>query len=193
MITAHQVRSVLALLNLLQPEVRLYKSDVDLREMVVRTARLLRPLARQRNVEIRHEGLDHLPRHISGDRALLEQLLFVLIDNAIKYSVPADQLRRGAHDGPVVIVDGADSRTEVAVVRVLNRGFTIAPQEVPRAFEMGFRGAQAMRGDVGGTGRGLFLAKRIVEAHGGEISYQVYGEEQLNVFTIALPASERGP
>ncbi len=100
---------------------------------------------------------------VMGDRLAMRQALQNLIDNAMKY---------GAGESSWIGVRVAavkDAGGEAVEIRVADRGPGIPPDEQGRIFEPFFRGARAMRDQVHGTGLGLSLTKKIVEAHGGTI------------------------
>jgi signal transduction histidine kinase len=67
----------------------------------------------------------------------------------------------------------------------------VAPEELPRIFEPFYRGRDAAAREVGGSGLGLSLVRRIVESHGGRVTVE-RGRERGSVFTIRLPALAEG-
>jgi PAS domain S-box-containing protein len=93
-----------------------------------------------------------------GDAGRLEQVLNNLVSNAIKYSP----------DGGRIEVSGRASAGEV-IVTVSDEGVGIPLKEQPRVFERFFRGTRERHQRTPGAGLGLYLAKAIVEAHGGRI------------------------
>jgi len=110
---------------------------------------------------------------VSGDRDLLVLVFRNLLDNALKFSTPDDQVEvRVSEDG------------HTAIIEVVDTGTGIAPDEVPHIFEELYRGENA-RG-VPGSGLGLRLAERIIALHDGAI--QVRSKpERGSVFTVRLP------
>jgi len=110
---------------------------------------------------------------VSGDRDLLVLVFRNLLDNALKFSTPADRVEvRVSEDG------------HTAIIEVVDTGTGIAPDEVPHIFEELYRGENA-RG-VPGSGLGLRLAERIIALHDGAI--QVRSKpERGSVFTVRLP------
>jgi len=99
-----------------------------------------------------------LPR-ITADAALLRRVLDNLLDNAAKYGEP------GAPVELTAAVDGEALRVEVR-----DRGIGVAAEDLPRLFEPFFRTERSRSRTAGGTGLGLTLCQRIVEAHGGRIA-----------------------
>lgn len=115
---------------------------------------------------------------VRGDAARLKQVFDNLLRNAIKYD-PAE----GSIDVRVERVD------ECVRVSFIDRGIGIPPEDLPRLFERFARAANARRAKISGTGLGLFIARMIVERHGGRIEVSsTVGEG--STFTVALPAFE---
>jgi signal transduction histidine kinase len=95
---------------------------------------------------------------IQGDEIRLRQVLDNLVNNAIKYAP------RG---GDIVVGGEMDDRYITVYVR--DSGVGIAEDELEHVFERFYRVNDAMSKKTKGTGLGLYLAKAIVEAHGGTI------------------------
>ena len=107
------------------------------------------------------------------DRDRLGQVLDNLLSNAVKYSRPGGEI--------VVRVEPNGSE---AWVRVVDEGEGIPPETLPRLFERYYR---ADRSDPKvGLGLGLYIARMLVEAHGGRI-WAESTPGQGSTFTIALP------
>jgi signal transduction histidine kinase len=118
---------------------------------------------------------------ILGDRAALRQVLENLLANAAKHG----SKDRGWIGVFASRAAGGDSNA--VEVRVADRGPGIPSGEREHVFEAFFRGRRAIEDQVHGTGLGLNLAKRIVEAHGGSI--QVKSEPgQGTEVVVRLPA-----
>ena len=95
---------------------------------------------------------------VHGDPRRLEQVLANLVSNAIKYS---------PHGGTIRISGRATPRE--VIVTVTDEGIGIPPEEQERIFERFYRASAARARQTPGTGLGLYLARAIVEAHGGRI------------------------
>ncbi len=112
-----------------------------------------------------------------ADRERIHQVLFNLLDNAVRFTPP----------GGRVTVSAQAAGTTVRV-RVEDTGVGIPPEHLPRLFERFYRAdAARARGD-GGTGIGLAICRSVVEAHGGRI----WAESEPgrgSVFTFELPAA----
>jgi two-component system, OmpR family, sensor histidine kinase KdpD len=120
---------------------------------------------------------DGLPEVIA-DRDLIALALRQLIDNALKYSPPGS---------PVTV--GAGLKDHSIVICVADRGPGIPDRERERIFEKFYR-RQNVKTHVPGTGLGLYIAREIVRAHGGDV--WVEGDPgQGSEFCVALPVSAR--
>ncbi len=121
---------------------------------------------------------DHFPL-VEGDEARLEQVLSNLLTNAIKYSP----------NGGTIRVRGQVLPDQV-VVTVSDEGIGIAPAEQTRIFDAFYRVDDAPTRRTQGTGLGLYLAKAVVEAHGGRI--WVESEPgQGAAFSFSLPLTQK--
>ena len=132
-----------------------------------------------RGVDVRNDVPPDLPT-LPADRERLHQVLFNLIDNAVRFT-PAG--------GSVTV--SARRRNGSVEVAVSDTGAGISPEHLPRLFERFYRADPARARGDGGTGIGLAIARSVVEAHGG----QIHAKSQPgrgSVFTFDLPA-ERSP
>jgi two-component system phosphate regulon sensor histidine kinase PhoR len=112
---------------------------------------------------------------VRADPDRLRQVLFNLIDNAIKYNKEGGQITISA------VQDNAWVKVTVA-----DTGIGIPTKDIPRIFERFYRVDKARSRELGGTGLGLSIVKHIVEAHGG----MVFATSQLgqgSVFSFTIP------
>ena len=122
-----------------------------------------------------HAGGGLLPVFVDPMR--LEQVLSNLVSNAAKY---------GDDDSPIEVrIEGCDGEDEIAVT---NRGAGIDREELPRLFNRFMRTARARSARVPGLGLGLYIAKGVIEAHGGRI-WAESTPGQTTTFHIRLPAA----
>ncbi len=120
---------------------------------------------------------DDLPL-IRGDSVLLGQVLFNLIDNAVKYG----------NGEPVVIY--ARRNGDEAVISVTDLGKGIPPQDLERVFDKFFRRGKA-DGRMPGTGLGLAIAKGFVEAMGGHIRAESPAQKRRGTrITLRFPVEQ---
>jgi two-component system sensor histidine kinase KdpD len=117
---------------------------------------------------------------VMADPELLQLALRQLLDNACKYSVPGSAV--------TVSIDGQDEWVEI---RTSNRGSPIRPSERSKIFTRFYRGAETGHWTPG-SGLGLYVALKIVHAHGGNLDLEVgASNEQATVFRLALPRARR--
>jgi len=148
--------------------------DVDVSELVRRTVDEFcgSPQARQHRVEM---SADLGSVHARADSEVLRTVVWNLLENAAKYSPSCD-----------TIWVGVQQQATAIVFTVRDRGVGIPRTEQRHVFEKFVRGASAKASGVGGAGVGLAMAKRIVEAHGGDIA--VESEPGAgSTFTVTLP------
>jgi signal transduction histidine kinase len=146
-------------------------ADVDLAQLVRDSAAAAEH--GQDEVAVKALVRDPLPA-VRGDRDRLRQVLVNLIDNAVKYSAPGDEVQ----------VEAASSNGRV-VIEVRDSGPGISPEHQRVIFEK-FGRVQVGEAAKPGTGLGLFIARSIAEAHGG--SLEVRSAPQLGAtFRLSLP------
>jgi len=113
---------------------------------------------------------------INGNRDQLEQVFYILIDNAIKYSEEKIAIRTMKRNGAAVFQ-----------VEDYGRGMTKENQE--RIFDRFYRVDKARSRDTGGTGLGLAIANTIAEEHNGKLSVEST-EGNGSEFTLRIPISD---
>jgi two-component system sensor histidine kinase KdpD len=119
---------------------------------------------------------DAVATGVMADPELLQLALRQLLDNACKYSVP----------GSAVTVS-IDSQDEWVAIRTSNSGSRIQPSERSHIFERFYRGVEA-RHKAPGSGLGLYVARKIVHAHGGSLDLETgTTAHQHTAFRLALP------
>ena len=106
----------------------------------------------------RYEVVSSGPVVVIGDRDHLEQVLANLVDNAVKYSAPDGQVR--------IRVSSADGEARMVVE---DEGIGIPPDQLARVFDLFVRSSEAEARRTPGLGLGLYIARGIVERHGGRI------------------------
>ena len=114
---------------------------------------------------------------VEADRTRLEQILYNLIDNAVKFNRPS---------GSVSV--SAEEREGYIAISIEDTGVGIAALDLPRVFERLYRGDKSRSRKTEGAGLGLAIVKHLVHAHGGELS--VASElGQGSRFTFTLPVA----
>lgn len=130
-------------------------APVNLSEIAATVARQLAPIATAKGLDLRSEIEPHII--VAGDAGRLQQLVVILLDNAVRYTGSGEvDLRVSQHGNDVVL-------------SVTDTGPGIPAEHHARLFERFYRVDSARSSEEGGTGLGLALAKWIVETHGGRI------------------------
>jgi signal transduction histidine kinase len=154
--------------------------DVDVAELAQECLVALRPALAEAAATVETRFEDGLP-WVKADPAALRRAVLNLLQNAVKYGgeSPRIGLRITAVRGP--------GRPEVRIA-VEDHGLGIGPGERDRIFEPFVRGEEAQARQIRGSGLGLSLVKRIVEAHSGHIGVTSAPGEG-STFVLAIPAS----
>jgi len=131
--------------------------EVELREEVAHVIDDLQARAADKKITLQNSLPAEVRARADTDR--LQQVLFNLIENAIKY---------GRAEGGVII--GGEMKSEGMVeLWVKDDGPGIPTEAKERIFERFYRVDRARSRETGGTGLGLSIVKHIVQAHGGEV------------------------
>ena len=118
------------------------------------------------------------PTYVDGDGTRLVQVFANALNNAVKFTP------RGGH-----IWFTGEQRYNEAVVRVRDTGMGIAPDVLPRVFDMFRQAEPILERSAGGLGIGLTLARRLVEMHEGRIEIRSAGRGQGTEVEIRLPTT----
>jgi len=145
---------------------------------------LLRPLFDDAKLEARVNIAEDADR-ARFDRTRLEQILINLLGNAIKFSPPGAAIEISTR--AVSHVREGGSERECVEFRISDRGPGVAPAHRQRIFEPYVQVGE--ESGAGGLGLGLAICKRLVEAHGGEISVQGCSEGGSS-FVFTIPVSD---
>ncbi|MBA4329159.1 MAG: hypothetical protein C0428_13100 [Polaromonas sp.] len=114
---------------------------------------------------------------VNMDESLMQRLVLNLLGNAIKYTP----------EGGTIWVKVVQEGTEI-VFRVEDTGIGIAPDILPRIFELFTQERSASDRVPGGLGVGLAMVREIAELHGGSVQARSAGEGRGSEFTVRLPA-----
>ncbi len=109
-----------------------------------------------------------------GDAVAFQQMLSILLDNAVKYSDAGGSIRLDAY-----------RKKQKTVIEVYNTCGQLDKNDLARLFERFYRGDPSRSASIPGTGVGLSIAKAIAAAHGGDISAKSADGKSI-VFTVAL-------
>ena len=163
------------MLSSLEQSDQLNKSEFSMHSLVSDVVDTLELVAKEQghrlslNITEPFEGLFY------GDRDRLEQLLYNIISNSIKYT---------PNGGKITVTAG--QQYNKVYIKVKDTGIGIPEKDLGRLFERFYRVDKARSREKGGTGLGLAISKGIVDNHGGTISVQSEVNKGTEV-TITLP------
>jgi signal transduction histidine kinase len=148
---------------------------VDLRTVVSAAVDALVPAAEAKGVRI-ERVLEAPDVPVSGDPDRLQQVIWNLLVNAIKFTPAGGSVHVTAlRQGPVAIITVADT------------GEGIAPELLPFVFDRFRQGDASVTRPHGGLGLGLAIVRHIVELHGGKVQVESRGTGQGATFGVLLP------
>ena len=169
------VQDLLDLSRLESGEVNLNLAPVDVGRVVQEVVETYREQARAKGVSlVAAEGSG--AAEATADESRLQQVLSNLVENAVKFTPSGGEVRVEV-----------ERRGRWQEVRVLDRGFGVAKEDMPHVFERFYKADRAQ--DQGGTGLGLAIAKHIVQSHGGRIWVESR-DGGGSVFGFTAPAAQ---
>jgi CheY-like chemotaxis protein len=169
------IADVLDLSRIVSGKLRLQLSPIELPPIVDAVLDTVRPVAEAKGIAVR-KIVDAVPCLVSGDPDRLQQVVWNLLSNALKFTP------RG---GSVEIHIGCrDGNAEIAVS---DSGIGISPDLLPHVFERFRQGDASSTRRYGGLGLGLAIVRHLVELHGGRVYAQSRGAGQGATFTVEIP------
>lgn len=173
---AHLVDDLLEVSRVITGGIQLHQQQLEMRGIVDRAVESARPLIDRRKHEL-SVTLPAEPLWLTGDPTRLEQVVVNLLNNAAKYTDEGGQIRL------TVDQEGGD-----VVLCVRDTGVGIAPELLPRIFDLFTQAERTLDRSQGGLGIGLSLVQKLVELHGGNVEARSGGLGQGSVFIVRLPA-----
>ena len=156
-------------------KIQLHREPLDITRLMTIAAESIAPLATAAGHTL-HVEPPARALIVSGDSARLVQVFTNVLQNAVKFTP-------GAGD----IWFTAEAHADLAVVRIRDTGIGIAPDALPRVFEMFHQAEPILERTVGGLGIGLTLARRLVEMQDGQIEIRSAGTGQGTEVEIRFP------
>ncbi|MFA6376731.1 MAG: ATP-binding protein [Candidatus Paceibacterota bacterium] len=151
---------------------------VNLEDIVSALVGTYSELFKQKRLTLEFEKPKKALPQVKIDVEKMRLVVSNLIENAIKYTPAGGKIS--------VSVGGDDANIKISV---RDTGMGILKDQEPRIFTKYFRGSNAIRMETEGTGLGLFIAKNIVETHGGKIDF-VSREGEGTIFTFLVPVAK---
>jgi signal transduction histidine kinase len=172
---ARLIDDILDVSRIVSGKLELSVAPLNVREVLNVAMDAIRPTIAAKQLEL-HVDLTNVPLVIIADASRLQQVLWNLLANAVKFT-PAG--------GSISVA--LQPHGDVARITVSDTGIGIPPRFLPHVFER-FRQAEGGASRThGGLGLGLAIVESIVELHGGRVPVASDGEGRGSMFTVTLP------
>ena len=169
------IEDLLDMSRIISGNVRLDVQRVELSEIINAAMESVKPTAETKGVRL-EKVIDRLVGSVSGDQARLQQVLWNLLTNAIKFTPKGGKVR--------VFAEGMQSHVEISVA---DTGEGISPDFLPHLFERFSQADGSAKRKHRGLGLGLSIVKNLVEMHGGTVRANSRGQGQGATFIVHLP------
>jgi signal transduction histidine kinase/DNA-binding response OmpR family regulator len=174
------VDDLLDVSRITQGRIQLQRRPIDLSSVIAQAAETIEPQLREKRHRISIATSSSVPLYVNGDFARLVQCIGNILSNAVKYTDPGGEI---------------SVRTRVehmsVVIEISDTGVGIAPELLPRVFDLFVQSDRTLDRAQGGLGIGLAVVKRLVQMHDGEIRARSAGVGHGSTFEIRLPRIAR--
>jgi PAS domain S-box-containing protein len=172
---AQLIEDLLDISRIVSGKLTLDVQRVRLQEVIEAAIAAVLPAAQAKGVRVQ-PVLDSLAGPVTGDPNRLQQVVWNLLTNAVKFTPRGGTVQ--------VLLERVNSHLEVSVV---DSGQGIAPEFLPHVFDRFRQADGSTTRRHGGLGLGLSIVKHLVEMHGGSVRAKSPGEGQGSTFVVALP------
>jgi signal transduction histidine kinase len=148
---------------------------VDLGSVVQKVVQQLHPVSFASNIKVRTFAGEGGPLVVEGDADQLQRALANVVENAVKFSGPGEEIQ--------IHLSAVNQHVRL---QVADEGIGVDPAEAGKIFEPFYRGR--LNVDQQGNGLGLFIARRIIELHGGRIEARA-NQPKGTIISIELPVT----
>ncbi|MFH1582669.1 MAG: ATP-binding protein [bacterium] len=169
------VNDLLSLSRLESGKLELTLGQTSLEELISSIVEELKVNANKKGLYINIEKSSKSLPKISADKDKIRQVILNIIDNAIKYT----------ENGGVVIKTEMTPLKEKIIISDTGDGMT--EKEIGNAFQMFTRATAGIKNHTGGSGVGLYVAKKFIDMHNGKIWIESRGKGKGTTFNIELP------
>ena len=173
------VDDLLDVARITQGRITLQRETIDVAEAIVLGIETLAPMLQEKKHQLVEISQPHRPLFIRGDKTRIVQCITNILGNAAKYTPPGGQIRLTTR-----------SDEHQVVVEIADNGCGIAPEILPRVFEMFVQGNRTAERAPGGLGIGLTMVKRLVEMQGGSVDVRSPGPGLGTTVEMSFPRVE---
>jgi PAS domain S-box-containing protein len=172
----HIIEDLLDISRIISGKIRLDVQRVELLPVINAAIESVRPMSASKDIRLT-SVLDPLAGPVSGDPARMQQILWNLLTNALKFTPKGGRVH--------VVLERVNSHVEITVS---DTGRGIAPDFLPHVFDRFRQADTSTTPDQRGLGLGLAIVKNLAELHGGSVRAKSLGLNKGSTFTILLPA-----
>ncbi|MBD1841306.1 response regulator [Coleofasciculus sp. FACHB-64] len=172
---ARLIEDLLDVSRIIRGQLRLTVRSMELIPVIESAINTVRPAADAKNIQV-HLLVDTFVGLISGDPDRLQQIIWNLLTNAIKFTPEGGRVE--------VYLQGARSHAEISV---RDTGEGISPDFLPYVFDRFRQADNSITRSYTGLGLGLAIVRHLVELHGGTVRAESLGTGQGSTFIVKLP------
>ena len=178
---AKLIEDILDVSRVITGKLHLNRHPLQLRNVIEAAVDALRPAAEAKDIRL-EKALDAEADLVIGDPDRLQQVVWNLVSNAVKFTPPGGRIEILLHPTP--------SHVEITV---RDTGEGIKPEFLPHLFERFRQADPSLTRTHGGLGLGLAIVRHLVELHGGTVRADSPGPAQGATFTVRLPVAAIRP
>jgi len=170
----HLINNLLDIARIESGKVQMDMKDVSIKEILDSIVDIITPQVKEKNISLKINSNIKFDK-IKADQIQLERALLNLLSNAVKFTPEKGR----------VLIDIQEKNDNIQF-SIEDTGIGIPPQDIPKVFQEFFRADNALDQKIKGSGLGLSLVKKIVEAHKGKIWFNTELAKGTR-FTFTLP------
>jgi signal transduction histidine kinase/CheY-like chemotaxis protein len=178
------IDDLLDLTRISRHKVQLHFNILDAHQAIMDVVEICRAEASEQKLRV-HTNLRAGAHHVSADAAKLQQIMWNLLKNAIKFTP----------EGGEIVINSGNPSPQVLEIRVTDTGIGIDTEVMKRMFDPFEQGDLSFQHRYGGLGLGLAISKSLAQAHGGALVATSEGPNRGSTFTFTLqtvaPAKDR--
>ena len=170
----HLINNLLDIARIESGKVQMEMKDISIKEMLDSIVDIITPQVKEKNISLKINSKIKFDR-IKADPSQIERVFLNLLSNAVKFTP----------EKGMVIIEIEEKNDDIQF-SIEDTGIGIPPQDIPKVFQEFFRADNALDQKIKGSGLGLSLVKKIIEAHKGKIWF----DSELGKgtrFTFTLP------
>ncbi|MEH2319802.1 hybrid sensor histidine kinase/response regulator [Nostoc sp.] len=177
------IEDILDVSRIIRGQLRLNVSAVNLISVMEAALEAVRPLAEPKDIKL-NTVLDTSVGSVYGDPARLQQVVWNLLTNAIKFTPKGGRVEVNLS---VVCGEGQQTTHKYAQIQVIDTGIGISSEFLPKVFERFRQADSTTTRSHNGLGLGLAIVRHLVELHKGTIFAESLGTGEGATFTVRLP------